>query len=148
VSRATIYRIIKRAQLVTAEPHKKPKSSYTRFQAEQHSETWQADVTHWRLVDGTDAEILTWLDDHAWYALSVTAHSVVTAPIVVTAFRAATARHSVPLSTLTDSGLIFTTRFANGGRASRNGLENELARLHVRRKNSPPQPPDHLRQTA
>ncbi len=40
--------------------------------------------THWRLADG---EILTWLDDHSRYALSVTAHQPVTGPIVVTAFR-------------------------------------------------------------
>ena len=70
VSRATIYRIIRRAGLVTAGPKKKPKSSYIRFQAEQPNETSQADFTHHRLADGTDIEILTWLDDHSRYALS------------------------------------------------------------------------------
>ena len=44
---------------------------------------WQADFTHYRLADGTDIEILTWLDDHSRYALSVTAHRRVTGPIVV-----------------------------------------------------------------
>ncbi len=87
VSRATIYRIIRRAELVIAEPKKKPKSSYIRFQAEQPNETWQADFTHWRLADGTDIEILSWLDDHSRYALSVTAHQPVTGPAVVTTFR-------------------------------------------------------------
>ena len=43
MSRATVYRIIRRADLVTAEPKKKPKSSYIRFQAEQPNETWQSD---------------------------------------------------------------------------------------------------------
>ena len=33
LSRTTIYRIIKRADLVTSEPKKKPRSSYIRFQA-------------------------------------------------------------------------------------------------------------------
>ena len=56
------------------------RSSYIRFQAEQPNETWQADFTHWRLADGTDVEILTWLDDHSRYALSVTAHQPVTGP--------------------------------------------------------------------
>ena len=74
VSRATIYRTIRRANLVTPAPAKRPKSSYIRFQAEQPNETWQADFTHWTLADGSDAEILTWLDDHARYALSVTCH--------------------------------------------------------------------------
>lgn len=141
VSRATIYRIVKRAELVTAEPKKKPRSSYVRFQAEQPNETWQADFTHHRLADGRDAEILTWLDDHSRYALSVTCHQPVTGPVVVNAFRAATTRHGIPFSTLTDNGLVFTTRFAHGGRTSRNGLENELVKLRVRQKNSRPNHP-------
>lgn len=141
VSRATIYRIIRRHNLVVAEPKKKPRSSYIRFQAEQPNETWQADFTHHRLADGTDIEILTWLDDHSRYALSVTAHRPVTGPIVVTTFRAAIAEHGIPFSTLTDNGLVFTTRFAHGGRTSRNALENELVKLRVRQKNSRPNHP-------
>jgi hypothetical protein len=42
---------------------------------------------------------------------------------------------------LTDNGLVFTTRFAHGGRTSRNALENELVRLRVRQKNSRPNHP-------
>ena len=141
VSRATIYRILRRRGLVVAEPKKKPKSSYIRFQAEQPNETWQADFTHYRLADGADVEILSWLDDHSRLALSVTVHRPVTGPIVVAAFRAAVAEHGVPFSTLTDNGMVFTTRFANGGRSSRNGLENELVKLKVRQKNSRPNHP-------
>lgn len=141
VSRATVYRIVRRHDLVTPEPAKKPRSSYIRFQAEQPNETWQADFTHHRLADGTDIEILTWLDDHSRYALSVTAHRPVTGPAVVTTFRHTIAEHGIPLSTLTDNGLVFTTRFAHGGRTSRNGLENELAKLGVRQKNSRPNHP-------
>ena len=141
VSRATIYRIVRRAGLVTAEPAKKPRSSYVRFQAEQPNETWQADFTHHRLANGRDAEILTWLDDHSRYALSVTAHQPVTGPAVVTTFRRAVAEHGIPFSTLTDNGLVFTTRFAHGGRTSRNALENELVKLRVRQKNSRPNHP-------
>jgi transposase InsO family protein len=141
LSRATIYRIIRQANLIVAEPRKKPRSSYIRFQAEQPNETWQADFTHHRLKDSTDTEILTWLDDHSRYALSVTAHKPVTGPTVVNTFRAAIAQHGTPFSTLTDNGLVFTTRFAHGGRTSRNGFENELARLGIRQKNSRPNHP-------
>ena len=141
LSRATIYRIIRQANLITPEPRKKPKSSYIRFQAEQPNETWQADFTHWRLANGTDIEILTWLDDHSRYALSVTAHRPVTGPAVVNTFRQAIAKHGTPFSTLTDNGLVFTTRFAHGGRTSRNGLETELVKHHVRQKNSRPNHP-------
>jgi len=141
LSRATIYRILRRAELITAEPNKKPRSSYIRFQAEQPNETWQADFTHWRLADGTDIEILTWLDDHSRYALSITAHARVTGPIVVATFTAATQQHGIPFSTLTDNGLVFTTRFSQGGITSRNGFETELVRLRVRQKNSRPNHP-------
>jgi transposase InsO family protein len=141
ISRATIYRTIRRANLVTPEPRKKPKSSYIRFQAEQPNETWQADFTHWRLADGADIEILTWLDDHSRYALSITAHQPVTGPAVVNTFRRTIARHGTPFSTLTDNGLVFTTRFAHGGRTSRNALENELVKHGVRQKNSRPNHP-------
>ena len=101
VSPATVSRYLTRAGLVTPEPKKRPKSSYIRFAAEQPGECWQSDFTHWPLADGTDSEILTWLDDHSRYALSVTAHHRVTGAIVLAAFRAACTQHGVPASTLT-----------------------------------------------
>lgn len=141
LSRATIYRIIRRAGLVTAEPAKKPRASYIRFQAEQPNETWQADFTHHRLADGTDIEILTWLDDHSRYALSITAHRPVTGPAVVNTFQSCITSHGTPYSTLTDNGMVFTTRFAQGGKTSRNGLEKLLQHLGVKQKNSRPNHP-------
>ena len=47
------------------QPKKRPRSSYVRFQAALPNQTWQADFTHYRLADATDAEVLTWLDDHS-----------------------------------------------------------------------------------
>jgi transposase InsO family protein len=145
VSRATIHRHLTDAGLVAPEPKKRPKSSYIRFQADLPNQCWQSDFTHYRLTrpDGTpgaDTEILSWLDDCTRYALSVTAHTPVTAPIVLAAFRATTARHGIPASTLTDNGMVFTTRLA-GGKGGRNALEHELRRLHVVQKNSRPNHP-------
>ena len=140
VSTATIGRYLHRAGLVTPQPHKRPRSSYVRFAAEQPNETWQADFTHYRLVDGTDIEILCWLDDHARYALRLTAHSRVSGSVVLHEFRAAIAQHGVPASTLTDNGMVFTTRLS-GGKGGRNGFEAELVRLGVRQKNSRPNHP-------
>jgi len=140
ISPATISRQLVKAGLVTPQPQKRPKSSYIRFQAEQPNECWQADFTHYRLADGTDSEILTWLDDHSRYALSITAHPRVTGPAVLTAFRTAVSRHGPPASTLTDNGMVFTTRLA-GGKGGRNALETELRRLHVQQKNSRPNHP-------
>ena len=125
---------------MTPTPAKRPKSSYIRFAADQPNERWQADFTHWWLADKTHTEILTWLDDHSRYALSVTAHRRITGPIVVDTFRKAYEAHGIPASTLTDNGMVFTTRLA-GGKGGRNQLENELRRLGVHQINSTPNHP-------
>lgn len=156
LSRATINRILVRAGAVTPEPAKRPKSSYLRFEAEQPNETWQADYTHYRLTDGarrvshrggirgidqgTDVEILTWLDDCSRYALSVTAHAPVTGPVVLATFRTAAATHGFPAATLTDNGMVFTTRYA-GGKGGRNHLEHELGERKITQKNGTPNHP-------
>jgi transposase len=98
VSVATISRYLTRAGLVTPEPAKRPKSSYIRFQAEQPNERWQSDFIHWHLADGTEAEVVSWLDDHSRYALSVTACPVTTGAVTLATFRAACAAHGVPAS--------------------------------------------------
>ena len=140
VASATISRYLARAGLVTPDPAKRPKSSYLRFAAELPNQCWQAGFTHYPLADGTDTEILSWLDDHSRYALRVTAHRRVSGPAVVAEFRAAVAAHGVPASTLTGNGLVFTTRFA-GGKGGRNGFEAELRRQGVRQKNGKPSHP-------
>jgi transposase InsO family protein len=140
VSVATISRYLSRYGLVISEPKKRPRSSYIRFAAELPSECWQSDFTHWRLAAGTDIEILTWLDDHSRFALSVTAHPRVTGPIVVATFQQTVATYGIPASTLTDNGMVFTTRLA-GGKGGRNAFEHELRRLGVRQKNGKPNHP-------
>ena len=140
VSPATVSRYLTRAGLVTPAPAKRPRSSYLRIQADLPNECWQSDFTHYPLADGTDTEILTWLDDHSRYALSVTAHRRVTGPIVLAAFRAAVTCYGAPASTLTDNGLVFTTRLS-GGKGGRNHLEAELRRLGIKQKNGKPNHP-------
>jgi transposase InsO family protein len=144
VSRATISRYLTKAGLVEPAPKKRPKASYRRFEAAMPNETWQADFTHYPLSApasnttgpcGPDVEILTWIDDCTRFVLHCTAHLRVTGPIVLTSFRSALAQHGIPASTLTDNGMVFTTRFS-GGKGGRNGLEHELRRLHVVQKNS------------
>jgi transposase InsO family protein len=145
VSAATVSRYLTGAGLVIPEPAKRPKSSYLRFAADLPNECWQSDFTHYRLTrpdgsPGPDAEILGWLDDHSRLVLSLTAHRRVTGPIVLAAFRAAVATYGPPASTLTDNGMVFTTRLA-GGRGGRNSLEHELSRLGITQKNGRPNHP-------
>jgi transposase InsO family protein len=145
LARSTVNRILVDAGEVTAAPRKRPKSSYVRFAAEMPNECWQSDFTHYRLTTaqgspGADVEILTWLDDCSRYALSVTAHARVSGPIVLTTFREAVAAYGIPASTLTDNGMVFTTRYS-GGKGGRNHLEHELRKLNVRQKNGQPNHP-------
>jgi transposase InsO family protein len=140
VSRPAVNRILSRHGRITPQPKKRPRSSYIRFQAELPNEMWQADFTHWRLADGSEVEILCWIDDHSRYAISLTAHRRVTGPIVVNTFTHALETHGVPASTLTDNGMVFTTRLS-GGKGGRNGYETLLDALHVTQKNSRPNHP-------
>jgi transposase InsO family protein len=140
VSPATVSRTLARQGLVVPSPAKRPKSSYVRFAAELPNECWQSDFTHYPLAGGADCEILTWIDDHSRYVLSLTAHVRVTGPAVLATFGAAVTAHGAPASTLTDNGLVFTTRFA-GGRGGRNALEAELRALGITQKNGKPNHP-------
>ncbi len=134
---STIAAILARAGLVTPEPRKRPKHAYLRFEADLPNECWQADFTHWTLTEGTDAEILLWLDDHSRFIISASAHQPVTGRTVLTTFRAACATHGTPQSTLTDNGLVFTTRHRHGP----NAFEIELLNLGIAQKNGRPNHP-------
>lgn len=136
-STSTIRRVLHTAGLITPEPRKRPKSSYIRFEAAQPNETWQSDFTHWRLADGTDVEILNWLDDHSRLLLSCTVHRPVTGRHVVDTFLACVDELGAPASTLTDNGRVYTARHGGG----RNEFEYVLAALGIRQKNGAPNHP-------
>jgi transposase InsO family protein len=133
-STSTIRRILHQAGLIVPEPRKRPRSSYVRFEMAQPNEMWQSDFIHWRLADGTDVEVLNWLDDHSRYLLSCTAHAPVTGDGVVAVFLANVERYGPPASTLTDNGSVYTSRFTGG----RNAFEYVLPLLGVRQKNGSP----------
>src|SRR3954471_10226049 len=90
---STIWRVLTARGFVTPQPHKRPKSSYVRFAAEQPNDRWQADITHWLLDDRTDVEILNWIDDHSRLCLASTAAPVFTAPAVDRAYHSVAGRH-------------------------------------------------------
>ena len=138
---ATIRRYLVAAGLVIAEPKKRPKSTYIRFQAALPNETWQTDMCHWRLYNGADTEILSWIDDHSRYALSVTVHRRVNAPIVVETFKQACEINGFPASVLSDNGMYFTARFARGGKSGPNHLQTVLADMGIEQKHSRPNHP-------
>lgn len=134
---STIWRSLKQRGLVEANPNKKPKRYLQRFEADQPNETWQSDFTHVKLANGKDIEVLNFLDDHSRLLLSCTAHYRVTGPIVVEEFMKAVTEYGPPQSTLTDNGLVFTSRFIGG----KNPFEYLLLELGIEQKNSRPSHP-------
>jgi transposase InsO family protein len=136
-STATIWRILVRRGFVTPQPQKRPRSSWIRFEADMPNERWQADITHWRLADGTEVEILNQLDDHSRLLVGSDARVVFKAADVVASFYAAAASHGLPASMLTDNGAVFTAA-PRGGRCL---LELECDREGIRHVNSRPYHP-------
>ena len=134
LSTSTIRRILHQAELITPQPRKRPRSSYIRFEADQPNEMWQSDFMHWRLADGTDVEVLNWLDDHSRYLLSATVHTPVTGNDVVAVLLDLVEQHGPPVATLTDNGSVYTSRFTGG----RNAFEYLLPLLGIRQKNGSP----------
>jgi len=134
---STIWRVLRREGLVVPEPQKRPHSSLIRFEADLPNETWQADITHWRLAGGREVEILNMIDDHSRLFLASRAFSTVKAADVVEVFGFATDLHGIPASLLCDNGAVFTAT-PRGGKVL---LQLEMERLGVVAKNSRPYHP-------
>ena len=115
---STIWRILSARGFVTPQPHKRPKSSYVRFQAEQPNERWQLDITHWALADGTDMEILNILDDHSRLCVDSKTLPVFKAGDVNSSFAKAVGVYGNPASLLSDNGAVFTGRYRGQGRVA------------------------------
>ena len=135
---STVWRVLSARGFVTPQPHKRPKSSYVRFEAEQPNERWQADITHWALADGTAVEVLDIVDDHSRYCLDSHALPVFKAADVDRRFRRAASAHGDPASVLTDNGAVFTGRSRGGGRVA---LEVTLHTRGISRRHSRPYHP-------
>jgi transposase InsO family protein len=134
---STIHRVLRNAGLVVDQKHKRPRSSWIRFEATQPNECWQSDFTHWRLTDGNDVEILNFLDDHSRFLLASRTYTPVTGLAVADLFIELTSMFGVPASTLTDNGMVYTTRYATGA-GGRCKFETILQMLGVKQKNGAP----------
>ncbi len=135
---STIWRILSARGFVTPQPHKRPKSSYLRFAAEQPNERWQTDITHWTLSDGTDVEILNWLDDHSRLCLASTTRRVFKSPDIDSSYQQIATQYGDPASVLSDNGAVYTGRYRGTGRVI---LEVTLNARGIRFRHSRPYHP-------
>jgi transposase InsO family protein len=136
-SRVTIWRILQRHGLITPEPHKRPKASFVRFQAELPNELWQTDATEWMLADSTKVEILNLIDDHSRLCLASVAVRTVKAADAVQTFYSAVEEYGLPARFLSDNAAVFSGKSRRG----RVALESELDRLGVQCVHSTPYHP-------
>ena len=135
---ATIWRILKTRGFVTPEPHKRPRSSWKRFEAEFPNECWQADMTHVVVAGGLVLEVLNIIDDHSRLSVASRVFAVTRAPDVVRTLHKAAEKWGYPEAFLTDNGLIFTTQLRHGVIGH---LEMALLALGIRAKHSRPYHP-------
>ncbi len=135
---STIWRVLRARGFVTPQPHKRPKSSYTRFVADLPNECWQAAVTHVENAEGGHFEVLNMIDDHSRVCVESRAFVTVRSPDVVRALHRAAESWGYPEALLTDNGAIFTAS-PRGGTSS--AIETELLSLGISSKHSRPYHP-------
>src|ERR671918_1552523 len=134
---STIWRVLRRRGFVIPQPHKRPRSSWIRFEARLPNERWQSDVTTWKLHGGKEVEIVNFLDDHSRVVTASRVVQVATATGVVRVFRGAVRRLGLPAAVLTDNWGVYTAWHRGGATA----MEVELLGLGIEFRHSRPYHP-------
>jgi transposase InsO family protein len=113
--RSSIERCLIRHGLVIPQARRRKRSDYLRWERSRAMELWQMDVVGGvRIVDGSEAKVVSGLDDHSRFVVSAKVVARATARPVCDAFEAAMAEHGVPDGVLTGNGKVFTARFGPG----------------------------------
>ena len=115
-SRMSVYRVLVRHGLIDPRPRKRPRDSYVRWERDAPMALWQIDIVGGAfLAGGTEAKIVTGVDDHSRYCVICQVVARPTGRAVCLAFAAALRKFGVPAEVLTDNGKQFTDRFGKSG---------------------------------
>lgn len=115
-SRMAVYRALVRHGLVTPRQRRKRREDYLRWERQAPMQLWQMDIVGGVfLADGTEAKVITGVDDHSRYCVIASVVARPTGRAVCLAFAAALQTFGVPEEVLTDNGKQFTDRFGKGG---------------------------------
>ena len=106
-SESTIWRILTRRGFITPEPKKAPKHAYRSFAAERANECWQIDDMPWWLVDDTEVNIITMVDDCSRFCPGLKAVETVNGENAFDAFATAAEEHGWPERYLSDNAKAF-----------------------------------------
>jgi transposase InsO family protein len=113
--RSSVERCLIRHGLVTPQARKRKRSDYKRWERSRAMELWQMDIVGGvRIVDGSEAKIVSGIDDHSRYVVSARVVARATARPVCDALTFAMGAHGVPSQILTDNGKVCTARFGPG----------------------------------
>jgi transposase InsO family protein len=104
---STIHRVLVRNGLVTPQPQKRSRASYTRFTYPDPNGCWQIDATRWVLADGTEAWIMDVLDDHSRVVVAAHACPAPTTAAAQAALCAGGQLWGLPARVLSDNGPCF-----------------------------------------
>ena len=148
-STATINRILRRKDLVTPRPRKRPRDSYVRFERPGPMQLWGIDIVGGiQLVDEVtgvvrEAKIVTGVDDHSRYCVMAAVVERATGRAVCLAFAQALARYGVPEEVITDNGKQFTDRFGTHGPRNGEVLFDKICRRNgIRHRLTAPASPN------
>jgi transposase InsO family protein len=111
-SRSGIYRLLKRHDQIDAGARRKRDRKFRRWERGSAMELWQMDIVGGvGLEDGSQAKILTGIDDHSRFIVCAGVMVRATSRAVCGFFAEAMRVHGVPQEILTDNGKVFTGRF-------------------------------------
>ncbi len=110
--RSSIYRCLKRHNLIELRRRKKRRDEFRRWERDRPMQLWQMDVMSGVLLDdGTELKIVTGIDDHSRFCVAAGLVIRATSRAVCEVFNASMLRYGVPDEVLTDNGKVFTGRF-------------------------------------
>ena len=69
-SRMSVYRVLVRHDLIELGPRERSRGSYLRWERDEPMALWQMDIVGGMfLADGTEAKVVTGVDDHSCYCV-------------------------------------------------------------------------------
>jgi putative transposase len=113
---STLARLFTRRGMVLAQPQKRPRTSYRRFEFATVHECWQLDAFQSALADGSTCVVYQVLDDRSRLLVASHVTAGETAQGAITVIDKGIAAHQVPMLLLTDNGSAFNpTRRGQAG---------------------------------
>ena len=99
----SVYRVLVRHGLIEPAARKRPRGSYLRWERDEPMALWQMDIVGGMfLADGTEAKVVTGVDDHSRYCVIASVVARATGRAVCLAFASALRQFGVPDEVLTD----------------------------------------------